>query len=388
MTSPVYFADLRIKAHEDNVATRIRKLFEATKVDETISKGDLVAIKTHFGMTGNDRHVRPEHLREIVEKVREAGGQPFVTDTTGIGLLGDRGTAAALLTSAARRGFTEEILGAPIIVADAPKGLSGVRVEVKGAKMKYVELAQAIADCDALISVARAKGHPRVGFAGALKNIGVGCVSKCGRAPLHLAKKPTIHQDRCNACGLCVDFCPVRAIQLKHTKPQVIQERCIWGCGCWNICPKKAFAAWSELHHPTNRELAIRLIDAAAAVVSHVGKNKVSFFNLAYEITPHCDCASYSDVPMVPDIGIFASRDPVAIDKACSDAIIASPGIPGSAAEELGVMNPGDDKLAALGNWPPFERFRTVDRTKDWKLQFKAAVNLGLGSIKYKLLKV
>jgi len=121
----VYFSDSRAKSDEDTFRTWIRKLFEATRIDETISKGDLVAIKTHFGTTGNDRHVKPEHLREIVEKVREVGGQPFVTDTTGIGLLGERGTAASLLTSSARRRFTEETLGAPVIVADAPKGLSG-----------------------------------------------------------------------------------------------------------------------------------------------------------------------------------------------------------------------------------------------------------------------
>jgi hypothetical protein len=388
LVSKVYFADIRAKKREETIPEKIKRLFDAANMKEIISKNDLVALKLHLGTKGNQRHLRPEHVRAIVEKVREAGGQPFITETTGMGLAGSRGTALGCLQTAAIHGFTEDVVGAPIIVADGPKGLWGVKIEVNGVKMKEIELAQAIAEADALISIAHVKGHPRTGFAGALKNIGMGCVTKCGKAPLHMAKKPTINPEKCNNCGLCLTFCPVAAIQYINGKPQVIQEKCVWGCGCWDICPMKAFPSWNELHHKTNTELQIRLIDATLAVINHIGSNKIGYFNLAYDITPHCDCAEYGDVPMVPDIGVFASKDPVAIDKASADAIINSPGIPRSAAEELNVMNPGDDKFTALTNWPPFETFLGAGGTRGWRIQLETAAKLGLGSMEYELIKI
>lgn len=379
---------MHAKKREETVSEKIKRLFDAANMREIISEDDLVALKLHLGTGENQRHLRPEHVRVIVEKVREAGGQPFITETTGMGLAGSRGTAPACLHTAAIHGFTEDVVGAPIIIADGLKGLWGVKIKVNGVKMKEIELAQAIAEADAIISIAHVKGHARAGFAGALKNIGLGCVTKCGKAPLHMAKKPTINPEKCNNCGLCVTFCPVAAIQYINGKPQVIQEKCVWGCGCWDVCPMNAFPSWNGLHHKTNTELQIRFADAAAAVINHIGNDKIGYFNLAYDITPHCDCAEYGDVPMVPDIGVFASKDPVAIDKASADAIINSPGIPGSAAEELHVMNPGDDKFTALTNWPPFETFKKAGGTKGWRVQLKTAVKLGLGSMKYELIKI
>lgn len=388
MVSKVYFVDMRAKKREETVSEKIRRLFDAANMREIISKGDLVAVKLHLGTGENQRHLRPAHVRAIVEKVREAGGQPFITETTGMGLAMSRGTALGCLQTAARHGFTEDVVGAPIIIADGLKGLWGVKIDVNGVKMKEIELAQAIAEADAIISIAHVKGHGRAGFAGALKNIGLGCVTKSGKAPLHLAKKPTINQEKCNNCGLCLTFCSLDAIQYVDGKPQVIQEKCVWGCGCWEICPTKAIPGWSELHHETNKELQIRFVDAAVAVINHIGNDKIGYFNLAYDITPHCDCAEYGDVPIVPDIGVFVSKDPVAIDKASADAIINSPGIPGSAAEELNVMNPGDDKFTALTNWPPFEAFKKAGGTRGWRIQLETAAKLGLGSMEYKLIKI
>lgn len=241
MVSKVYFTDMRSKKRDETVSEKIKRLFDATNMKEIISKDDLVALKLHLGTRGNQRHLRPEHVRVIVDKVREAGGQPFITETTGIGLAGSRGTASACLKTATIHGFTEEVVGAPIIIADGSKGLWGVKIRVNGIKIKEIDLAQAIAEADALISIAHVKGHPRSGFAGALKNLGMGCVTKCGKALLHMSKKPTIDLEKCNNCGLCLTFCPVAAIQYINGKPQVIQEKCVWGCGCWDICPEEAF---------------------------------------------------------------------------------------------------------------------------------------------------
>lgn len=387
MVSDVYYTTMRCKGPNETVVHKLRQLFDVSTIGQTISKGDLVAVKVHLGIGGNHRHVRPQHVRVIVEKIKDAGGKPFVTDTTGEGLTGDRGTAESMLQSAATRGFVEETVGAPIIVADAPKGLHGVKVRVNGLRLQEVILAPAIAECDSLISIAHAKGHSRTGLAASLKNLGLGCVTKCGRAPVHLAKKPSIDLMKCNDCGICIDYCPVGAIVRASGRPQILEDQCVWGCGCWMICPVEAISSWSEMHHPSNYEMILREIDVVKATIDHIGSDKCGFFNLAYDVTPHCDCAPYGDVPMVPDVGLFASRDPVACDKATADAIINAPGMPGSAAEELNVMAKGSDKFLALTDWPPFSDFKKQGGTKYWRTQFDAASQLGIGSQEYRLIE-
>ena len=187
MKAQVFFTDMRARKAEEASVKKLRKLLDASGVLDVVEQGDLVAIKVHLGTPGNQRHIRPHHVRVVVEAVRERGGHPFVTDTTGISLLSPRGDAVKVLRAAALNGFTPETVGAPIIVADGLKGFSGVKVRVDGFRLKEVEVAQAIAEADAMISLAHAKGHPRTGFGGALKNIGVGCLTKKGRAPLHLS---------------------------------------------------------------------------------------------------------------------------------------------------------------------------------------------------------
>ncbi|MEM3017488.1 MAG: DUF362 domain-containing protein [Candidatus Bathyarchaeia archaeon] len=386
--SKVYFADMRSKSADQTISRKIKNLFDASEMHKIISEGDVVALKVHLGTGENHRHLRPEHVRAVVEKVQEAGGKPFVTETTGIGLASIRGTAVGCIKTATLHGFTQETLGAPIIIADGLKGLSGVKVRINGVRMREVEIAQAIAESDAMISIAHVKGHPRTGLAATLKNIGIGCLTKVGKAPLHMAKKPKIDQKLCNNCGACIRFCPLGAIRQSGGRTELMQKKCVVGCGCWDICPQKAITRWSDLHHPRNKELIIRNVDAAAAVIKHIGRDKIAYLNLAYEITPHCDCADYGDVPMVPDIGVFASRDPLAIDKAASDAIIKAPGITGSAAEEIGVMSPGDDKFTGLSEYSPFALFRNVDQTREWKFQFEVAEKLRLGTTEYQLVRI
>ena len=383
----VYFTDMRARRAEEASVGKLSRLLDALDLGSIIDKGDLVAVKVHLGTPGNQRHVRPHHIRAVVEKVRELGGKPFVTDTTGISLLSPRGDAVKVLMAAAANGITAETVGAPIIVADGLKGFSGVVVGVDGFRLKEVEVAQAIAEADVLISLAHAKGHPRTGLGGALKNVGVGCVTKRGRAPLHLAKKPQIKPELCDGCGECARFCPVGAVvERPDGKYTIDHSRCIWACGCWELCPRKAITGWGEMHHPSNEELCIRVADAAKAVLS-LFEGKVAFVNLAYDITPHCDCFPWGDVPMVPDVGMLASLDPVAVDKATVDLITSSPGLPGSAAEDVGALEPGSDKISALLNWEPFKPFKKHGGPM-WKAHLEWAARAGLGSLEYELVEV
>ena len=388
MPSQVYFTDMRARGPNDASVRKLARLLDASGFGDVIDKGDLVAIKVHLGAPGNQRHLRPQHIRVVVEKVRELGGRPFVTDTTGISLLNPRGDAVKVLRAAAENGITAETVGAPIIVADGLKGFTGVPVRVDGFRLKEVEVAQAIAEADVLISLAHFKGHPRTGIGGALKNVGVGCLTKKGRAPLHLARKPQVKPELCDGCGLCAQFCPAGAIvRTEDGKYRVDQARCLWACGCWELCPRKAITGWAEMHHPSNEELCVRTADAAKAVLSLFGPGKAFFINLAYDITPHCDCFPWADVPMVLDIGMLASKDPVALDKACVDLLLRAPGLPGSAAEDVGALEPGSDKISALLDWPPFKPFRQHGGPM-WKAHLEWAARAGLGSLEYELIEV
>ena len=388
MAPKVYFTDMRARKPGENSEAKLAKLFDEAGIGDVVEPGDLVAIKVHLGTPGNQRHIRPHHIRVVVEKVRELGGRPFVTDTTGISLLSPRGDAIKVLRAAAMNGITPETVGAPIIVADGLKGFSGVVVRVNGFRLREVEVAQAIAEADAIISLAHAKGHPRTGFGGALKNIGVGCLTKKGRAPLHLARKPQIKPELCDGCGKCASFCPAGAIvRTDDGAYRVDQEKCLWACGCWELCPKKAITGWAEMHHESNEELCIRVADAFKAVQELIGADKMAYINLAYDITPHCDCFNWGDVPMVPDVGMLASKDPVALDKAAIDLINRAPGLPGSAADDVGALEPGVDKLSALARWEPFKPFLRHGGPM-WEAHLRWAARAGLGSLDYELVHI
>ncbi|MEM1569273.1 MAG: DUF362 domain-containing protein [Candidatus Bathyarchaeia archaeon] len=385
MLSKVYFSSSRAKREEESLVHKIRRVFKEAGLDAAIGKGDIVAVKIHIGERYGHTYVRPKHVRTVVELVRELGGSPFVTDTTGLDLTSSRGDALKCIEVAALNGFTRETVGAPIIVADGLKGLEGVKVKIDGLVLKEISLPSVLAEADALISLAHVKGHPRTGLGGAIKNIAVGCVNKTTKALIHLKSPPYVKGDKCNGCALCVKFCPVGAIEVKNGKAYIDSDKCLLGCGCWSICPENAISSFRERHR-AQVEFGLAVADAAYGVVKHFTP-KVGFINLAYDITPHCDCFTYSDIPMVPDIGVLASKDPVAIDKASIDLIREAPGIPSSAAEELKITSIGVDKLAQINLWEPLN-FARKDGEPVPYVVLEASSKLGLGSLQYELIHI
>ncbi len=386
MTSRVYFSSSRAKKEEESLVHKIRRLFKEADLDSVIGRGDVVAVKIHIGERYGHTYVRPKHVRTVVELIKELGATPFITDTTGLDLTSNRGNALNCIEIAALNGFTRETVDAPIIIADGLKGLKGVRVKVNGLVLKEIYLPPVLAEADALISLAHAKGHPRTGLGGAIKNIAAGCVNKTTKALIHLKEPPYVKEDKCNGCGLCVKFCPADAITILNGKARIDYEKCLLGCGCWSVCPANAISGFRERHR-TQVEFGLAVADAAYAVVKHFTPSKVGFINLAYDVTPHCDCFTYSDIPMVPDIGVLTSKDPVAIDKASIDLIREAPGIPGSAAEELKIMDVGVDKLVQINLWEPLN-FARKDGEPVPYIVLEAASKLGLGSLQYELISI
>jgi len=368
MQSKVYFADLKATTKR-NLFNKLEDLLEKAEIKSRIKPNRPVAIKLHFGERGNTAFIRPLFLRVVVDKVKEYKGLPFLTDATTL-YKGSRSEAVTHLTTAILNGFDYSAVGAPLIIADGIYGNTFVRVKINQQIYKEVSIAAEIAHADSLISVAHYKCHELSGFGGALKNIGMGCAAKEGKLSLHSNLAPTVNLDLCIGCGDCVAWCPSAAISLENKKAALNSKRCI-GCGeCLTICQQEAIdIQWDK----NMANFQKKMVEYAYGVLK--GKNeKTIFINFITQVSPECDCYSFSDAPIVPDVGIVASTDPVAIDQASTDLVNEQPGNPLSKLKSG--LKPGEDKLRAL--------FPEVD----WTIQLSYAQELGLGQREYELIKI
>ncbi|MHC1635116.1 MAG: DUF362 domain-containing protein [Candidatus Methanospirareceae archaeon] len=290
----------------------IERVFKALN---TNLKGDIVAIKMHMGEYDNHTHVKPLYVKKIVELVKEAGGEPFVTDTTTIyGPHRDTGLGYHKVASA--HGFSPDFLGCPVIIADGLRGEDGV-VIAKGEDMdteiEGIEVARSIYESDALIAISHATGHGGAGFGGAIKNVGMGCVTKKGKELQHAVSKPLFDKEKCVECKRCVERCLYGAIREDF---EIEEEKCT-GCGlCIAVCKEGA----RYISREQKERLQRRIAEAACLVLSKFKKEKTFFLNFLTDITAFCDCAKSSDF-ICPNIGVLASADIVAIDKCSVDMI-------------------------------------------------------------------
>ncbi len=370
--TPVYFADLRARGAKESKRKKIEKLFAAAGFPAFLEKGDLTAVKLHFGERGNDTFINPVFVRSVVDKIKESGANPFLTDTNTL-YQGSRHNAVDHLHTALEHGFGFATTGAPLIIADGLRGGSFSTVNIKQKHFKSVKIADAIVEARSMIVLSHFKGHEMAGFGGAIKNLAMGCAPSQGKCDQH-ASRFTVTQEKCIACGLCMANCPVKAItweKKEKTKAAVINpEKCV-GCGeCLTVCePKAVTIDWKTELMPFNE----RMVEYAYGAVTQK-KGRIGFISFLMNITPDCDCVPWSDAPLVPDIGILASTDPVALDKACLDLVNSQPGFVHSHLKSnLGV---GEDK------------FKGVWKYTMGEVQLNYAASIGLGSLEYELIKL
>lgn len=326
-----------------NLPQKVARLFSAAGFGELIEKGDRVALKVHWGEPGNTAFISPIYVRTIAAAVHQAGGLPFITDTNTL-YNHRRANAIDHLHAARANGYTFETTGAPLIIADGLAGKHQVSVPVAEALVGEARVAGAIVEADAMIVLSHFKGHLLFGYGGALKNLSMGCATPTGKHILHCDVKPRVIKKKCQVCGKCLRNCPSGAISLlKEESARIDPTFCI-GCGeCVVVCPEEAIPInWKTAFEPLFRK------SAAYARAAVTGKElKCGFMNFIINVTPDCDCCSWNDLPIVPDIGFAASTDPVAIDRASVDLVNLAPVMPGSV---LDGKPSGGDKFQALRN--------------------------------------
>ncbi len=365
----VYFADLRARAANRNRSAKLKKLFEAAGFDRIVRKGDLTAVKVHFGERGCDTHISPSHVRTLVERVKACGGRPFVTDTNTL-YSGSRHDAVDHIATAVEHGFDYAVLGAPVIIADGLDSTNVVEVAVPGGRrFSRVKIAGDIVRADSLVVLSHFKGHELAGFGGAVKNLAMGCAPRNGKREQHSVRFK-VEPKKCIGCGECLTVCPEGAVTMTGKKAVIDRTICI-GCGeCLTVCPKKAMNLdW----HTEIEPFMERLVEYARGAVA--GKEgRVAFFNFLVDVTPDCDCVPWSDAPIVPDIGFLASTDPVALDKACLDLVNEQAACPDCKLEH-GVPA-GEDKFTALWKWTRGD------------VTFSHGEAVGLGTPRYELIRI
>lgn len=374
--STVWFMDLRA-SRKATFAMRLGKLLKATGLKEHVRKGDLTAVKLHFGEAGTTAFVQPLQLRPIVDFLTQAGAKPFLTDSNTL-YVGQRGESVSHAALAWSHGFGQAVAGAPVLIADGLKGEHETEVPFAGKHIRSAFLAGVLAAADHAVIVSHFKGHELAGFGGALKNVAMGCASRKGKMHQHASIGPVVDVEKCAGCGQCVEVCAPGGLTLVDAPAgskagQVVafdQSRCAGCAACFLACKTGALTVdWR-----TNvAEFLERMMEYAAAWAK-TRKRPPLYVNFVQRVTPDCDCAGYSDAPLCADLGVAASWDPVALDQACLDMVNAAP--PAFPSRLPMDHRPGANKFAALHPHVP----------EGYGLNH--AVTLGLGTREYVVKKV
>jgi hypothetical protein len=331
-------------------------LYDALKVD-FIKENSFVAIKIHFGEMGNTAYLKPERVKPLIDKIRSLKALAFLTDANTL-YKGTRADAVNHMQTAAKHGYDLNTIGVPVMIADGLTGKDYFKVKVDLKHFKEVKIASAAYNAESIVVLTHFKGHELAGFGGSLKNVGMGLGARSGKQEMHADIKPQVNKEKCTSCGNCVKWCPVNAIELVEKKAVIDPKLCI-GCGeCVVSCNFGAIAVnWGGDPVPFQEKMVEYFYG-----VWKDKKDKMIFFNFLTDITPNCDCYGFNDPPLIPDIGLLASRDPVALDQASVDM----------------VNSPAGSK----------DKFKEAHPDIDWSTQLSYAETIGIGRREYELTKI
>ncbi len=350
--SRVFFAELPASSTPEQMASAAEKLWNAMKLDAMIAQGALVALKQHLGETRGRNFLPPAVACAVGRRVAAAGGKPFLTDSNTL-YTGRRSNAVDHLTLAFEHGFSQDKLGFPVLIADGLKGESQVTLKPVGGLFKHIFLAGAGYAADAAVILTHVTGHVAAGLGAGIKNVAMGMAGRAGKMQQHHNSTPMFSARKCTACGLCVQHCPASAIRMEK-KAVLAPEKCI-GCGeCFAFCPSGAISfEWSETSPILQRKMAEYCL-----AYHRSKKGRIAYFNFITRVTPDCDCMTRASKIVLPDIGVVASRDPVAADSAAVD-----------------LLNKREGRDVFSEFWPEL----------DATIQLEYAEKIGLGSRRYEM---
>ncbi len=370
----VYYTDFRCKMDE-GPGHKLTRLLKAAGMEKLDMDGKFAAIKMHFGELGNMSYLRPNYARAVVDFVKACGGKPFLTDCNTL-YPGSRKNAIEHLYCAWENGFTPLTVGCPVIIGDGLKGTDDIAVPVAGGEyVKEAKIGRAVMDADIFISLTHFKGHEMTGFGGAIKNIGMGCGSRAGKKDQHCNGKPVVDPEACRGCKRCMRECANDGLHFdeKTKKMSVNTENCV-GCGrCVGACN---FDAIGFAQDAAIQELNCRMAEYAKAVVDGRPNFHIS---IICDVSPNCDCHSGNDAPILPDIGMFASFDPLALDQACADACLKQEPLPGSQLTE---------QMARPDFQDHHDHFENTTPNAEYKTCLAHGEKIGLGTREYELVFV
>ncbi len=390
--SPIEVPALRNTAKNMITNNLVKTRLILDKILDNINSGDKVGVKVHVGEAQNTHYLLPDYVREVVRAIKSKGGIPSLIETQGLGnsidklnidedysiCIGHRKNAEDHKKIAELHGYTESITGAPLYFIDGEKGYDRKVVKIDGIHLKEISIAKNLFDFDKLVIVSHFKGHPQAGFGGALKQLGIGCVAKRNKFLAHFDGSFIVNTKRCDFSRCkqeCIDACPVDAIKTEDEKAIIDGSICNGCFRCLQKCPVKRAIKVPGMRNFS--DFVDSVIDSVAGVLKF-GSEKIRYINFAFDSPAMCDCVSNASVPVIPDLGIFGSDDPVAIDKACVDAETNAPGLP---------------FLNKEGEWTQpiekgIEKFKALMPMVDPSLMFEAAIKNKLGNLDYELIKI
>ena len=371
--SQVYFTDFHVPVGTSQLQ-KLRRLIEKAGLGELDLDRKLVCIKMHFGEPGNLSFLRPNYAKVVADFVKDKGGVPFLSDCNTL-YAGRRKNALEHLDAAYENGFSPLSTGCQILIGDGLRGTDDVEVPVRGGEyVKAAKIGRAIMDADVFISLTHFKGHEQTGFGGAIKNIGMGCGSRAGKMEQHNAGKPVVKAKRCVGCRACAKHCGQDAITYgADGKALIDQDKCV-GCGrCIGVCN------FDAIHNPSGDSVQMLNRKMAEYTKAVVDGRPCFHISLVRDISPNCDCHGENDMPILPDVGMFASFDPVALDQACADACLGQEPLPGGQLAR---------RMAEEGFVDQHDHFVNTTEGTEWESCLAHAEKIGLGSRRYELVAI
>jgi len=319
MKSTVFLVRTSDGASCDVGANAVGQVLDHSEFAKTLEPGEYVAIKLHVGEVNNKTHVPPEAARQIVDRVKAQGALAFLTETATL-YRGERENAVKHIEHAVRQGFTIERTGAPFIMADGLAGDSEIDVPIDGTLFRSVKVAREARMADAIVVLSHMTGHIAAGFGATIKNLGMGLASRKGKMRQHSSIKPEVIPEKCVFCEKCLRWCPKDAISESNGCALIDEANCI-GCGeCLAVCRFGAIKFdWGADANWMQQAMAEHALGA-------VRDKKCFYVNYCIGMTKDCDCFTIDQTKEIPDIGVLASLDPVALDQASIDLTRGSDG--------------------------------------------------------------